>query len=100
MVTAAHLSSGAFFGEMSLLTGEPRSGTVMAETDVEVLRVSKQDFAGLLKANAELAVTLAAVLEKRTEGRRTAMAAQVARGPAPEARSAMALRIKQFFGLS
>jgi small-conductance mechanosensitive channel/CRP-like cAMP-binding protein len=100
MVTAAHLSRGAFFGEMSLLTGEPRSGTVTAETDVEVLRVSKQDFAGLLKANAELAVTLAAVLEKRAEGRRTAMAAQVARGPAPETRSVMALRIKQFFGLS
>lgn len=100
MVTAAHLSRGAFFGEMSLLTGEPRSGTVTAETDVEVLRVSKQDFVGLLQANAELAVTLAAVLEKRTEGRRTAMAAQVARGPAPETRSVMALRIKQFFGLS
>jgi small-conductance mechanosensitive channel/CRP-like cAMP-binding protein len=100
MVTAAHLSRGAFFGEMSLLTGEPRSGTVTAETDVEVLRVSKQDFAGLLQANAELAVTLAAVLEKRTEGRRTAMAAQVARGPAPETRSVLALRIKQFFGLS
>jgi CRP-like cAMP-binding protein len=67
---------------------------------VEVLRVSKQDFAGLLQANAELAVTLARVLEKRTEGRRTAMAAQVARGPAPETGSVLALRIRQFFGLS
>ena len=79
-VTAAHLADGAFFGEMSLLTGEPRSGTVTAETDVEVLRVSKQDFAGLLQANAELAGKLAAVLEKRSEGRRTAMAAPAARG--------------------
>jgi small-conductance mechanosensitive channel/CRP-like cAMP-binding protein len=98
-VTAAHLTSGGFFGEMSLLTGEPRSGTVTAETDVEVLRVSKQDFAGLLQANAELAVKLAAVLEKRIEGRRTAMAAQVVRGSAPETRLALAIRIKQFFGL-
>ncbi len=99
-VTAAHLTSGAFFGEMSLLTGEPRSGTVRAETDVEVLCVSKQDFAGLLQANADLAGKLAAVLEKRIEGRRMAMTASVARESAPEARSVLAARIRQFFGLS
>jgi len=98
-VTAAHLANGAFFGEMSLLTGEPRSGTISAETDVEVLCVSKQDFAGLLHANAELAVKLAAVLENRMESRRNAIATRVARQTVPETRSALALRIKQFFGL-
>jgi small-conductance mechanosensitive channel/CRP-like cAMP-binding protein len=98
-ITAAHLTRSAFFGEMSLLTGEPRSGTVTAETDVEVLQVSKQDFAGLLQANADLAGKLAAVLEERIEGRRTAMATPAARESAPETRSALALRIKQFFGL-
>jgi small-conductance mechanosensitive channel/CRP-like cAMP-binding protein len=99
-VTVAHLASGAFFGEMSLLTGEPRSGTVAAETDVQVLRVTKQDFASLLQANAELAGKLAAVLEKRNEGRRTAMTASVTRESVPETRSALAVRIRQFFGLS
>jgi CRP-like cAMP-binding protein len=99
-VTAAHLANGAFFGEMSLLTGEPRSGTVTAETDVEVLRVSKQDFAGLLQADANLAGQLAAVLEKRIEGRRMAMATPAARESAPETRSALAVRIRQFFGLT
>ena len=98
-VTAAHLAEGAFFGEMSLLTGEPRSGTVTAETDVEVLCVSKQDFAGLLKADADLAGKLAAVLEKRMQGRRTAMAAPVAKEAAPETYSVLAVRIKQFFGI-
>jgi small-conductance mechanosensitive channel/CRP-like cAMP-binding protein len=99
-VTAAHLANGAFFGEMSLLTGEPRSGTVTAETDVEVLCVSKQDFAGLLKADADLAGKLAVVLEKRMEGRRTAMAASVTRESVPETRSVLAVRIKQFFGIA
>ena len=99
-VTAAHLANGAFFGEMSLLTGEPRSGTVTAETDVEVLRVSKQDFAGLLQTDANLAGKLAAVLEKRIEGRRMAMATPAARESAPETRSALAVRIRQFFGLT
>ena len=98
-VTAAHLTDGAFFGEMSLLTGEPRSGTVMAETDVQVLRVSKNDFAGLLQANAELAGNLAAVLEKRAEGRRTAMTTSITRESVPETPLALAVRIKLFFGL-
>jgi small-conductance mechanosensitive channel/CRP-like cAMP-binding protein len=99
-VTAAHLGRGAFFGEMSLLTGEPRSGTVTAETDVEVLRVSKQDFAGLLKANADLALKLAVVLQQRAEHRRTAMATPMTREAVPEAHSILALRIMAFFGLS
>ena len=98
-VTAAHLTNGAFFGEMSLLTGEPRSGTVRAETDVEVLCLSKEDFAGLLQADVDLAGKLAAVLEKRAEGRRVAMNASVARESAPDAGSLLTARIRQFFGL-
>jgi small-conductance mechanosensitive channel/CRP-like cAMP-binding protein len=99
-VTAAHLSRGGFFGEMSLLTGEPRSGTVAAETDVEVLRVSKQDFAGLLQANAGLAGRLAIVIQQRIEERRLAMATSNTPEAAPEAHSLLALRIKAFFGLA
>jgi CRP-like cAMP-binding protein len=98
-VTAAHLARGAFFGEMSLLTGEPRSGTIRAETDVEVLSVSKQDFAGLLQANVDLAGKLATVLEKRSEGRRVALSTSTARESAPETRSLLTARIRQFFGI-
>ena len=39
------LAAGDFFGEMSLLTGEPRSASVIAEDDTEVIRLTKQDFA-------------------------------------------------------
>ena len=42
---------------------------------------------------------LAAVLEKRMQGRRTAMAAPVAKEAAPETYSVLAVRIKQFFGI-
>jgi small-conductance mechanosensitive channel/CRP-like cAMP-binding protein len=95
----AELGPGAFFGEMSLLTGEPRAGTVTAETDVEVLRVSKQDFAGLLQANAELAGKLAQVLEKRLAQNQAAAATSTPSATAPETRSALAARIRWFFGL-
>jgi len=98
-VTVAHLGPGAFFGEMSLLTGESRSGTVVAETDVEVVCVSKADFSGVLQANADLAGKLAVVLEKRLTERGQKLAALAPAGAAPEAHSALAARIRRFFGI-
>jgi len=98
-VPVAHLGERAFFGEMSLLTGEPRSATVVAETDVEVVQVAKQSFAGLLQANVELAGRLAVILEKRLSERAARLAGQPA-GVAPvETRSVLADRIRRFFGL-
>jgi small-conductance mechanosensitive channel/CRP-like cAMP-binding protein len=99
-LTVAHLGEGEFFGEMSLLTGEPRSATVSAETDVNVLRVSKQDFAGILQANADLAGKLAAVLEKRMAESRTLLTASAANERTPTTRSVLVARIRRFFGLA
>jgi small-conductance mechanosensitive channel/CRP-like cAMP-binding protein len=99
VIPVAQLGSGAFFGEMSLLTGEPRSGTVSAETDVEVLCVAKQDFAGLLQGDASLAGKLAAVLEKRAAERRTLMSASTTSEPVADTQTALAVRIRRFFGL-
>jgi len=99
-VTVAHLGPGAFFGEMSLLTGEPRSGTVCAETDVEVLRVSKQDFSGLLHSDTGLAGKLAAVLAKRVAEQQTIKSATAAGQASREIQSSLASRIRRFFGLS
>jgi small-conductance mechanosensitive channel/CRP-like cAMP-binding protein len=98
-VVVAHTESGGFFGEMSLLTGEPRSGTVRAETDVEVLRVAKQDFAGLLQANEGLAGKIASVLEKRLAERQNLRSAFANQETNPEIRIALATRIRRFFGL-
>lgn len=99
-VRVAQLEDGAFFGEMSLLTGAPRSATVTAETDVEVLHVSKQDFAGLLQADAGLAGKLAAALESRLAGLRSVANTAAGAAPKSETRSALAARIKQFFRLA
>lgn len=98
-VRVAQLETGSFFGEMSLLTGEPRSATVTAETDVEVLRVSKQDFAGLLQANTNLAGKLAAALETRLAALRAIRKASAGAVPNSETRSALTARILQFFRL-
>jgi small-conductance mechanosensitive channel/CRP-like cAMP-binding protein len=47
----AHLHSGDVFGEMSLLTGEPRSATVAAENDCELLEIDADGFRRLVLTN-------------------------------------------------
>ena len=42
------LSGGDFFGEISLIDGEPRTATVIAETDMTLLLVHKKSFDHLL----------------------------------------------------
>jgi small-conductance mechanosensitive channel len=67
----AGLAAGDCFGEMSLLTGERRSATVVAETDCEVVEVTKPVLARSLKEHPELLAQLSDLLAKRqmqTEG--------------------------------
>jgi CRP-like cAMP-binding protein len=59
------LSPGAAFGEMSSLTGELRSATVTASTDVEVLVVLDADFDRLRERRPLIAVAMVRVLAQR-----------------------------------
>jgi CRP-like cAMP-binding protein len=43
------MGPGSFFGEMSLLDGEPRSATVTADTDMRVLVIPRREFVTLLR---------------------------------------------------
>ncbi len=44
----AQLTAGDYFGEISLIDGEPRSATVVAVDDVVLLELSSSDFDALL----------------------------------------------------
>jgi CRP-like cAMP-binding protein len=61
----ASLSSGDCFGEMSLLTGEKRSASVIAHTDCEVVEIGKPILANSLKENPELLTKLSELLARR-----------------------------------
>ncbi len=50
----ARLTEGQSFGEMALLTGEPRTATVTALTEVELLKIAKEHFDELLDRSPRL----------------------------------------------
>jgi CRP/FNR family transcriptional regulator, cyclic AMP receptor protein len=59
------LRPGEFFGEMSLLDGEPRSATVKAETDLRVLVINRLHFWELLREVPELTQRMLINLSRR-----------------------------------
>ena len=61
----AALKAGDCFGEMSLLTGERRRATVIANTDCEVVEIAKPVLANLLKEFPELLDKLSELLAHR-----------------------------------
>jgi CRP-like cAMP-binding protein len=52
----ARMSSGDFFGEMSLIDGSPRSATIQAETDVTLLVLDRANLNLLIEVNPRAAV--------------------------------------------
>ncbi len=59
------LGRGDFFGEMSLLDGEPRSATVVAETPLRLLVIHRRGFWILLREVPELTRTILVTLSQR-----------------------------------
>jgi CRP/FNR family cyclic AMP-dependent transcriptional regulator len=58
------LIPGDHFGEISLLDGRPRSASVVAETPLSLLRLTRASFLRLVKEDADLARALLASLAR------------------------------------
>ena len=65
--TIAVLGEGEFFGEMALLTGEPRTASVRAMSDVDLWALNKTDFEEILVAYPPIGLALSRVLGERLE---------------------------------
>ena len=63
--TVNTLHAGDFFGEMSMLTGEPRSASLKALEDAECYRLDRQAFADILHGRPEIAHYLSELLARR-----------------------------------
>lgn len=95
--TVATLSEGAFFGEMALFTGEPRTANIVALEETEVLEIGHQAMKLVFDANPALVESLSHIITER----RQALAASEDLGAVGGDESAGLLSaIKRFFGLS
>jgi small-conductance mechanosensitive channel/CRP-like cAMP-binding protein len=93
----AILETGAAFGEISLLTGEPRLATAKAATEATLIEIDKETLAPLLRANPSLVEKLDAIIQERR--RRTADRLDSARGSAAAEPESLRAKIARFFGL-
>ena len=98
----ACLAPGDFFGEMSLLTGEKRSATVLAIDQADCYSLSKSDLSALLSERPALAGDISAVLENRQTGlaaAREKMDEESERQRASLKHGDLLRRIKKYFGI-
>jgi trk system potassium uptake protein TrkA len=56
---------GGFFGELALLTGEPRMATAVATSSCELAAVGREDFRGVVMGNPSVAMEMSRILGQR-----------------------------------
>ena len=95
----ATLKAGQVFGEMGMMTGEPRRATVTAKTDVECFRLDKAGFESILHARPEIAGEVSSVIATRRGQLDSARAATLVGTNAQPPQEALRARIRSFFGL-
>ena len=54
-----------FFGEMALISSEPRSATAVAHTDLKLIRMSKKAFETAIRENSSMAASVVRLLTRR-----------------------------------
>ncbi|HTM34685.1 MAG TPA: mechanosensitive ion channel family protein [Vicinamibacterales bacterium] len=96
----AMIPSGGFFGEMSLLTGDPRTATVRAVSDVQALEIGADNMRSLAQSTPGLLEHISGVVEARRAGlakaEATAAAAAAAHATSPQS---LLARIKAFLAV-
>ena len=59
------LGAGDYFGEMALIDDQPRSATIVADTDLKCWGLTPWDFRPLVESNAQIAWSMLQTLAKR-----------------------------------
>jgi small-conductance mechanosensitive channel/CRP-like cAMP-binding protein len=95
----ARIPSGGFFGEMSLLTGEPRTATVRTTMDSELLEITADEFKEFVLANPSAVERLGNAIARRQAELDQARAAGHGEA-AGEASRGLVDRIRRFFNLT
>lgn len=94
----ARIQAGGYFGEMSLLTGEPRTATVLAVDDAEVIEIGADLFRRLAAAYPEAIEKIAEAAMIRRVGLEAARSS--ATGAATSETASLVSRMKRFLRLT
>jgi small-conductance mechanosensitive channel/CRP-like cAMP-binding protein len=94
--TVKRLQEGDFFGEMALLTGEPRTANVVAAEETEVLEIGHEEMKYLFETNPDLVESLGHVINERRAGLAATSAQEFSEEETPEG---LVKRIRRFFRL-
>ena len=98
----ATLTGPALFGEMGLMTGEPRTADVVAVTDVECYRLDKAGFERIIRDRPEIAAAMSKTMAKRRielGAVRDGVPVESRRGDELGESDRILGRIRDFFGL-
>ncbi len=91
------LRENDFFGEMSLLTGEPRSASVIAAEETEVLQIKKEALKPIIEDNPALIEAISEMVDERKVLLK--IKADEAASETEKDRVGVMSSIKKFFGL-
>ena len=98
-VAVARMQAGDYFGEMSLLTGEPRTATIRAATAGAAYRISRDAVTPVLESNVALMDLLSHNLAERNLGRQAAAAASQDQNPEQKRESLAAVLLAKMLGI-
>ena len=96
------IGPGDFFGETSLLTGEPRNASAIAISRVDCYRLDKAGLEGIMAGHPDLAEDMSVVMAHRQiehDMVREKLGMEAARLREAESGQQMLMRIRKFFGL-
>lgn len=98
----AHIQPGGFFGEMALLTGEPRAASAQAATEVICYEISKEILTPIFQERPELLEKISAMMAARKIGLRkieTDTCAQSCRAEEATTTNWLLQKMRDFFGI-
>ncbi len=96
--TINQLRANDFFGEMSLLTGQPRSATVVVEEEAEVLEIGKRALKPIFESNPQLMESVSEIIDERRKLLEHKPAGKGESVPGVQDKSVISA-LRKFFGL-
>ncbi|MBP1995471.1 peptidase domain-containing ABC transporter [Paenibacillus eucommiae] len=92
------VKAGEFFGELALLTGDPRKASVIADEEVSVFSLAKSDFDKLILKYPKVRETIIGIASAYLQNAVTSVAAKDSAAYAPESVTEEAEQEKQRYG--